>query len=117
MITSRNITIVGLVQVLLAVYSVLFVSAFLKLNTIDGQTGPAIAVWIRAYGFIFILIPFFWTSITAYSASRSDQSKATYTLAALGICILIIGGVLAFLATTATFPMQPGIIMGKDEKA
>jgi hypothetical protein len=91
---SRNITILGLVQMLLVILGFFGLGIVMKINGYPsedfGIRWNPLALLLRRHGLILLLMPVAWTICAALSQSRESFILSQDGWAALGIVLALI---------------------------
>jgi hypothetical protein len=86
---SRNITVLGLVQMLLVILGFFGLGIVMKMNGYPheemGIRWNSLALWLRQHGLILLLVPVIWAAVTAVAQHRQRFLFPYGVWAALGI--------------------------------
>jgi len=111
---SRNITILGLIQMLLVILGFFGLGIVMKMNGYPnedfGIRWNSLALFLRRHGLILLLVPVIWTIFAALSQSR----RFIFTLAAwsvLGIVFAV--AIISLFLYACVDPFYRPIIFGR----
>ena len=90
--TSKSITIVALLQILVVWGAILFASLGDGLRNLDalGYEGSYTMSLISEFGFFLNIIPLAWMISTLYFSNKAGNTKLTITLYLAGVVILLL---------------------------